>query len=171
MGLGPPGPDGDSRVVDGWVFNADFAGSVSSGSTYTMLQKTGARYAVVSQEEYAVNAAPVTITMYESPTVTANGTVIPTYNMNRNSANVATTALYDSPTVTANGTQVMMVKSLATSGGGPANQGTPLNMPAIKQLRILKPHTLYLIAIVNNSSSTLDFVRNAVWYELLQAEY
>ena len=57
--------------------------------------------------------------LYESPTVTGNGTAIASQNRNRNSLNVAGTIIYSGATVSANGTllSASIIGSGAKAGG------------------------------------------------------
>lgn len=70
--------------------------------------KTGAGPILAHVEEAIWSDAPGTWEILEGPTLTDDGTPLNMYNMNRTSSTVPTATIYDDPTVTADGTQVVL---------------------------------------------------------------
>ncbi len=99
--------------------------------------------------------AQTTISLYETPTTTGNGTLQTTYCRNRNSANTPGMTVYLSPTVTANGTL------LSQHTVGDATVGAAI---AAFDEWLLKSNTVYLIGVLSSSASNSVALR-LKWYE------
>jgi len=90
--------------------------------------------------------AQTTVSLYETPTTTANGTLQTTYNRNRNqSAIAAGMTIYLAPTVTATGTLL----SAHTVGDATAGTSSELHFDEW----ILSSNKVYLIGIKANAAS------------------
>jgi len=102
---------------------------------------------------------------YEGPTITDNGTALPTRNVNRNSTNTPDLNLYASPTTTDDGEleYQLWVPPTATGAGQSANGITGVGQGSEW---ILKPETPWLVRLTNNSGSTIDWSYEFSWYEL-----
>ncbi|MDP2755400.1 MAG: hypothetical protein Q8P40_13565 [Nitrospirota bacterium] len=113
---------------------------------------------------YSVEATPgITITFYEAPTKTANGTALAINNRNRNSANTATAAVYKDPTITANGTLLRINEVGSGAAGGKAGGISASDRD--EREWILKQNTAYLLNIVTLAAST-DIATALQWYEV-----
>jgi hypothetical protein len=103
--------------------------------------------------------AEFTVTVYEAPTITADGTPIPVYNRNRNSTNTSIMLAYGAPTVGATGTTDIW--SLKTGSGAGISTGERRSDNEI----MLKQNTRYLLRI-NKAATGTDWVDlEMTWYE------
>ena len=102
---------------------------------------------------------------YEGPTVTDNGTALPTRNVNRNSTNTPALNLYANPTTTDDGVMgfQLWVPPTGTGTGQSANGTAGVGQGSEW---ILKPETQWLVRLTNNSGSTIDWSYEFSWYEL-----
>ncbi len=117
----------------------------------------------------AITSAPCTIELFEGATITAPGTLVDTFNANRNSTNTASTLIYANPTISADGTRidVVLLPEIATGGGGGPGGGTGGSQgPDVGEEWILKPATDYIIRLTNNSGASCDANCHMFWYEL-----
>jgi len=108
--------------------------------------------------EAFASEAESNVKLYEGTTTSADGTSIPSFNNNRNSANTAAMLVYHTPTITGIGT-LLTEKNM---GAGKA-QGGSLSR-GDKEL-ILKQNTKYLVRITNNTTSNNWFNYDFEWYE------
>jgi hypothetical protein len=96
----------------------------------------------------------IKIEIYEAPTITANGTVLGTINLNRTKTNVPTALVYKNPTITANGNMLGAMYSIGR--GAPANNN---------QEMIFKKGVKYLCRLVGTVNGTIYSVVFD-WYEV-----
>lgn len=89
------------------------------------------------------------IDIYEDATLSDNGTLIPSYNRNRNIATAATTLVYHTPTVTATGSTIIFHRRW----GDAVKQGTGGGARGQNEL-ILKQNTTYLVRFTNQVADT-----------------
>lgn len=104
------------------------------------------------------NTGPITITLFENPTVTDNGTAQTVQNMSRYSSNTTGVTLYKGPTVSSTGTQLesdTLFASKKEAAG--ATDDNPLEW-------ILKHSNTYLIRINNGSGGSTDISFKTQWY-------
>lgn len=110
-----------------------------------------------------ISSAPgSTITIFEAPTVTANGAAMTAINNERNSANTATLLVFKSPTVTVNGTQLDIEEIGSGSTAGKFSGATSNDRN--ENEFVLKQNTKYLIQEVALAAST-DITTKFIWYE------
>jgi len=98
--------------------------------------------------------------LYESPTVSDNGTQLAIYNMNRSSSNTSDATAYYSPTVASAGTELSSV--LAEGGTGPKAIGSQARNDGEW---ILEKSTDYLIRVTNKSGAVNDISIEIAFYE------
>jgi hypothetical protein len=93
------------KTHEGLFFNfLDYATGIANGANRDILLITSTKDVHLRLSISSIGTA--TIFIYEAPTTTANGTEIPSYNMDRNSTNTSITTAYYTPTVTAVGTML-----------------------------------------------------------------
>jgi len=154
-----------AKIHDGLAYMHNGAHNIANGVTqYHLLKNPAFNYPHLRIVTTDVTIAPAVISLYETPTTTADGTTATTFNYNRNSANTSSLLMYENPTVTAVGTLLESV--LIPSGGGGGGSSKPggfgIDLPTEW---ILKQNTNYLVAITNNSGSTIDAYVHFFWYE------
>lgn len=102
--------------------------------------------------------------LYESPTLSSNGTAKTIYNNNRSSTKTSSTLAYYSPTVSAVGTELFTTLlpggsgfvTVGASGGSPVRGGTEW---------IFDQSRSYLISGKNTSGAAADITISVSWYE------
>jgi hypothetical protein len=107
----------------------------------------------------------IDILAYEGTTVSDDGTALPSFNQNRQSALTPDGVIYTGPTVTGVGTLVH------TNWFPPTATGTGLSAEGFVgesngEEWILAPNTNYLIRITNNSGAEIDYRHEWQWYEV-----
>ena len=107
--------------------------------------------------ELYTTAAPVTITIYEDTITSADGTLAPTVNRNRNFPDDNTTIVYDNPTVTTPGTMI----SDSYFGAGKFDSGTVRSTNEL----LLKQNTKYLVRMVEQNVAITVINLVIDWYE------
>lgn len=108
----------------------------------------------------SIDGGPFDIDFYEATTTSFNGTLVTSYNNNRNSTNTASLLIYDAPTITTVGTLLEPVLVPSTKQAGAI--GTDASNEWI-----LKQDTKYMIRVTNNKSGagTSNAAINMFWYE------
>ena len=107
----------------------------------------------------AASGGQVDVEIFEGTITSANGSVEPVMNRNRNSLNANTTLLYDSPTVTSDGTRISKqtfgVDDKKSAGGGSRDS----------EEIMLKQNTKYLFRVteMNVADAVINF--DFDWYE------
>lgn len=131
----------------------------SAGVAYFLVSPT----ATLHWRFYRIFAdgAPVEIEFYENATVSANGSALPAYNRNRNSAITSATSIYSGPTVTGAGTKLFTSRVVGSGVGANATG----EVEGIEVEWILNPAYKYLLKITNNSGGNVNLVYQFFWYE------
>ncbi|MCW8932205.1 MAG: hypothetical protein OQL19_18470 [Gammaproteobacteria bacterium] len=151
-----------SNIHSGFAFGIDASGTLAASSSLVLLGDVGDKEVHFNQIDGNFSQGNIRITLYEAPTITANGTPLTPYALNRANIQANTIQVYSAPTVTANGTSIGS-KFLPLSGGGANTQ--PVN-GSIANSRVLKRNTKYLMVITNETTNdTVDFGVNIVWTE------
>ena len=141
---------------EGWNVSIE-TGSISAGANYDVLFKVLTGYPHLRQYSITATEAPTTIRLYESPTVTAEGTIQPSRNRNRLQTDTNGVEVYTGPTITGVGTRLEtdLLPSAGNKIGG--------NVGSFYEEWILKEQ-YYLLRVSNGSNSTMTAVINAFWY-------
>ena len=146
---------------EGEMFHAEYTNaSVSDAASVDVLLRTSTKDSHTVFDVYA--GGQTKIYLYEAPTVTAVGTAVPAYNMNRSASLTSTVAISHTPTITVsttilvNGRVLPGGTSQQTRVGGGVRQGTEW---------ILKPNTNYLIRATNTSGGSVPINVVIEWYE------
>lgn len=147
-----------AQLHEGRSFHfSELIGSVADDDSqdYLYVPNAGShlRFWTVSAEN-----GPLSITLYENPTVTDNGSQLSPLNMNRFSDNTSNMDMYKSPTVTSTGT-LLNTDTMFNSrrDGAGSTSDFPLEW-------ILKTGNTYLVRITNTSNGTIDVSFNTEWY-------
>ena len=101
------------------------------------------------------------IELYEDTTVSNNGSALPIFNNNRNSANPNQLLIYEDPTVTGDGTCIFIEQDGTTTSGGKI--GTDISHD---DEIILKQNAIYQIKVTVLTNGT-DVSTHMDWYEEL----
>ena len=103
-----------------------------------------------------------TLYFYEGPTTSSTGSLLTSYNNDRNSTSVAALKVWEDPVVIADGNQ-MLVNVIGSDGVNPqGNQGGVSNR---SNEFVLKQNTDYLIEFYANTNNTRLNICNE-WYEV-----
>jgi hypothetical protein len=105
------------------------------------------------------------VELLEAPAVTANGTIVTTYNANRQSTTVADGIFYHTPTVTV-ATGATLFSSVFP--GGRVNQAN--GFVGFARERMLKQNTSYVLSITNKAGVAKDITSIIEFYEELHSE-
>ena len=143
---------GDSYSVD---YKLDLPGR--EDADMLIVTPDSARWAHLLYEIEA--EAEIDFGIYEGTVASNNGTSIPTFNRDRNSANASTTLLYHSPAIAA-GSEGLRIRS-RHEGSGKLIGGSDRSAHEI----ILKRNTKYLIRITNETTSSNYIAIRLDWYE------
>ena len=146
--------DRHGHVEDGemWLHNGIHP-SLANGATADHLLRVGAESIhIIQMDPHAQQspvAGPITVTLYEAPTTTADGDPGAMRNRNRNYPDTSPPFLvFENPTVTAIGTEV---QAILLTGSIQAGRGDAQDLEWV-----LKPNTDYLIRLPNNSGGAID---------------
>jgi len=141
----------------GWEVSIE-AGSIGAGASYNVLFKVIEGRPHLRQYSVAVSDGPVTVRLFEAPTVTANGTEASPRNRNRAESDINGVQVFTGPTITADGTRLetSFLPALGNKVGG--------NVGSFYEEWILNEAN-YLLRITNGSNSSVTAVINAFWYD------
>lgn len=142
---------------DGFGLSGLITGLASAATFYLYINPSIATH----WRDYSLKAdgGPVQIELFENPTVTADGSLLTSYNRNRFSTHTASVDIYSGPTVTLDGTRIYIDALYTTGAKGGETEGVPLEW-------ILNSARTYLLKITNNDANATDMVYQFFWYEL-----
>lgn len=136
-------------------YTCDWISVSGAGTSFDLFFKTNGSFPHFKYEMTA--QAAFSFEMFEAPTTSADGTALPIFNNNRNSATVPVMTAFSSPTVTATGTSIH--RAQLTSGqrtGGSASREDEL---------ILKTATSYLLRFTKTDAGSANVSWSLMWYE------
>jgi hypothetical protein len=163
-------PSGGMYVVDklsnavheGRAFAINSKGTITAGSTLRMHGRTGDKEVHFDHFHVATSKGFISLALYEAPTVTVLGSVVPALNRKRNSLIVPTMIVYGGSTITVNGTLLEEHTIYDTGGtGSHLTQGSG----GIDADWILKPNTDYQFMITNTDSTSVNYTARFIWAE------
>ena len=152
-----------NEVHRGVLFSADYvATGVGNNASVDVLFVVGDDVDAHFVFDISAGGA-VQVYLYEAPTISAAGTAVTAYNLNRTSANVPASTVTHTPTVTATGTTTI-VNGRYLAGGASAQTriGGGLR-PGIE--RLLAGGETYLLRVTNVSGSAITISAACEWYE------
>lgn len=144
-------------TLNGLVYHYTNNGSITSGSSVYFMGCTDSRTIHFLDYELISDSSPIIIDFYEAPTVTANGTLVNSSNMNRQSYLNSSLTLYGGPTITNEGT-LLFRKAILTDKKASGELATSLNW-------VLDSETCYLFKITNQAGATITYYSNFFWNE------
>ena len=157
-------PLDNSLVHQGKGFAHHSMHSVTNGSTlYHLIITPTDKDIHMRSWSVKSSVGPVSIDVYEDCVVSANGSVEPVGNCNRQSSIVNLLQLYTAPTVTSVG-NLMLTDFIGASGGG--SHVTVGESASDNTEWLLKKGAKYLFRIINSSGSTASVVNTFNWYEI-----
>lgn len=136
--------------------------SLATGVTSTSLIKTGALPVELKSRSFGYDGLGLTASIFKAPTVTANGTLVASFNFKTSVTTQPLTQLFIGPTVTSNGTKC----GADIFAIGPAsNQARGSSLRDFPGNRILEPNTTYLLTFTNTDTSTQNISARLEFYE------
>lgn len=141
------GHKGNSYFVKGWQ-DVDGAATVVNFLFKVGSTTPHARWKVGGETEF-------TLQIYEGTTVSANGTPVTSYNVNRDSSNTATVSAFTAPTITGDGTLIW---------SGKIGSGFDATESSTGEI-IAATNTNYLFRITKNTANVHYFDYDFEWYE------
>ena len=144
----------------GRAFSISGKGSIAGANSQRFLFRVGAKDAHFMDALFDFAEGNIDLTIYEAPTVSANGTAKASVNLNRvPPIPAATVGAYLNPTVSANGTELEVVSIMPTTKA-PASS-------ALAAGRIFAANTDYLLVISNlNATGSTNFGYTLLWQEV-----
>ena len=148
------------KVHDGQMYSANYSFGITSASNLDIM-------VIVADDEPHITfevagTGQALVTMYEGITSSANGTSIPVYNFNRESANSTTLAFFRGSTWSTN-SEITLKQYVMPGGatpvtrvGGATRQGTEWE---------LSPNEKYLFRIANQAGTTNTVTFNSEFYQ------
>jgi len=152
---------------DGFVYHTSkkWVGVANGAAVDVLFDVPANTYPHIQKMEIFAGAGDIDFALYEGVTVSANGTLCPCPNVNRNSSNTGATQIYVDPTVTDTGTLIADHWVPPTSTGqGQSQQG--VSNASEGEEWIFAPSTKYVKRITNNSGNAVDMYISIVWYEI-----
>lgn len=154
-------PHNHYNVHKGWFYQAEYlVASLANNGNLDLLINTGSKSVHFSHMIMA--GGQCNVYLYEEPTASL-GTIVPVYDMRRDSLLTAETTVRHTPTVTATGTTALIPGRLMPGGtstpsriGGEARADTEW---------MLKPNTAYLLRVTNTSGGTIAASAAVSFYE------
>jgi hypothetical protein len=147
-----------SKIHQGYGWNVSIeSGSISSAASFYVLFRVTDGSPHLRSYGVTVSDAPVTVRLFENPTVTATGAEAAIRNRKRSATDVNGIEVYTGPTVTADGT--LLETDLLPSGGNKVGGNTG----SFYEEWILEEGD-YVLKITNGSNNTITAVINAFWY-------
>ena len=151
-----------TAIHNGIAYGTDWDGTINGESSIKFLGKITTKDVHFHILEGNFEKGDVRVSLYEAPTITANGTLITSVtNLNRNFVDSSTVSMYLAPTTTGNGTKIGG-SYVPISGLG---SGVQSSRVGVAGGRVLKKNTNYLIVIENIDTSAVTAGISFVWDE------
>jgi hypothetical protein len=150
-------PIEEERVEEGKYFHITGNNTLTANSIDYFMGCTDSREVNFIDFELDISGAPFYIQFSENPTITNNGTLVASNNMNRNSNLSSSLQLYFNPVVTDEG-DIMFLKGIY---GG---YFTGADFTEFSRW-ILKNETCYLFKIENGVGASRTYYSNFFWHE------
>lgn len=150
-----------AAIHRGDAYSFDVDGTVGIETSLYFVGIIGDKQVHFDNMSINIEKGDIRLWIYESPTLTDNGTPQTPVNMNFASGNTSSLSLYSDPTITDNGTKKVSIFFPLTGGGAntsPAEGG-------IASGRVLKANTTYLFRLENLDNSACSFGIDFVWHD------
>jgi hypothetical protein len=152
----------NTAIHDGKAFSIDVDGTIPLSSSISLLGRVQSKEVHFHILEGAFQKGDIRISLYETPTLTTDGTPLTTFrNMNRNFSDTGDMLLFGTPTFSSSGLKVSSSFSPLTGGGA----NTQPSSTGIAGGRVLKKNTDYLIVIENLDNSACSYGIHFIWSE------
>lgn len=138
------------------------ATDVANGAAVDLLLHVGGAYEAHTVFE-VLASGQVTVSLWESPTVGANGTQMVAYNMRRSITETSHSQIYHTPTISATGSVALVDGRLLPGGTSPQTRVGGGIRQGIEW--ILAPGQFYLLRVRNSSGSAVTINTVVEWYE------
>lgn len=144
------------RIHQGDAYNHSTVFTIGAGATVYLLGKVGANPVHFNGFSLAADDGPITVSLFETPTITDDGTQISVINRNRISSHIPTFEVYTGPTIAADGDALFTFRNFSDSGTTSAD--------IMPEEWLLAPNTNYVIKLVNTGGAAA-VSSNFFWYE------
>jgi len=152
----------NTALHDGKAYSFSQDGTIPQESSIILLGRVADKEIHFHSFAGKFQKGDIRISLYEAPTIIADGTPITTHsNLNRNFSDDSTMFLYDTPTVTDNGIKIGGTFEPLTGGGA----NTQSSAPSVSGNRVLKKNTDYLFVIENLDNASCSYGINYIWSE------
>ena len=150
-----------SSIHRGNAYSFDTDGEIPISSSLYFVGIVGDKQVHFDNVTINLQKGAVRLWLYESPTLTDNGTPESPINMNFASINTSSLSLYSAPTITDNGTKKASIFFPLTGGGA----NTSPQEGGIASGRVLKTNTTYLFRLENLDNSECSFGIDFIWHD------
>lgn len=151
-----------NAIHDGLAFSYSMnAVGLANNGTVSMLLRTGAKQVHFDGLSLDVSQAPVSLLLYEAPTVTTTGTLQATRGRNRINTNVSVMTVYLTPTVSSAGLLLDTQLIVTASQGNSKVAGTA----EVDEGWVFKANTDYYILMTNSSGAAINYNTQLTWHE------
>lgn len=135
-----------------------YESNIPNNENRSFMIKTDSKEVHVISYKVTTGVSPLDIKLYEGATVSNEGTLVTSYNLNRNSVISSSTLIYYNPTITSYGNIIdrSLVTGTKTEAG---NDNQIIHL-------ILKPDTYYLLNVDNRANSNGEALFKFIWYEV-----
>lgn len=147
-----------AQIHDGKAFFNSGLNNVANAADFDILLKNPANNESHFRFNYSVGGAPMTIRVFENPTITDDGTGLTVFNVDRNSVTPNNMTLFSGPTLSDDGTEIECLLIAGARQEGGTGDTSLIEWE-------LKANEDYVIRITNNAGGAQDVCHNLFWYE------
>jgi len=152
----------NTAIHEGKAYSLDKDGTIALESSISLLGRVSDKEIHFHSFGGNFQKGKIRISLYEAPTITADGTPITAQtNLNRNFADTSNMLLFDTPTVSDNGLKISGTFVPITGSGA----NTESSSPSVAGGRVLKKNTDYLIVVENLDNASCAYGINFIWAE------
>ena len=150
----------DACAIDGRVHEITGEADILTLGTLKLLGRSRDIRTCLTNYFIRSSQGPISVKLYEAPTVTDVGTLLSPTNRNRNSSKSSDTLAYAGATTT--GGTLIYQSVVHEIGGGAHVQGGDAEMPS---LFVLKDNTDYVFEVYNAAGTTTSVSFSILWCE------
>ena len=150
----------DECAIDGRVHEITGEADIATLGTLKLLGRSGEVRTCLTNYFIRSSQGPISVKLYEAPTVSDPGVLLSPINRNRNSNRSSDTLAYSGATTT--GGTLIYQSVVHEIGGGAHIQGGDAEMPS---LFVLKDNTDYVFEVYNSAASTTSISFSILWCE------
>ena len=157
-------PDEHYMAEEGYVYGAKKEFTVTAGQSIYLLGVTDATQEAHMQERVlnmvSQQAIDIAIELYTDAVVSANGTLIPSYNTNLNKENGSTFKVYLTPTITDVGNKIDIFDFFVQTENKISSQIIALKYFTLKQ------NNNHILKFTNNGAGDVTIDYKIFWHEV-----